>query len=973
MKNKFDIKILLTPLQKPGKKEISCIITDKSTLGSEVSFQNSSGPVCKPLKCFYLNARSLCNKIPQLHDLLSRSTFDIIFVTETWLTDSLSDALLLTTSGYSIFRHDRNGKKGGGVAIIYKTTLHLKNIKLNELYLNQEFIICELSLIGYIYRFVLCYRPPGCIDEWNQQFIQCLKSSCESSNNLILVGDFNFPELKWDKKFALVENSISSNFFELVSLMGLKQLVKKPTLGNNILDLIFCTNKSSIIDIKNCEPFSTSDHDTLTFKILVPELQNEPTKPAEYDFRKADYGSIVQHLSIISWPDTFSHCITVDDFYATFLNILHSLITLYVPFKKFVVKKRKKYPKNILKLQKTKRQIWRKYKKDTNFKNKYADITKQVDAAILNHYSEQEKDLLKKGYSVKLFYNFVNKRLNIRKPIPDLDVNGTAISDAKEKGELFNNFFASVFTTDNGILPQQAESQNFQDYPQISFDRSKIVTALCKLKPTFSVGPDGLCAYFIKQIKEVLVDPLATLFEVSYRLGELPQLWSEALVTPVFKKGDPHCVENYRPISLCCILCKVMESILNDQIMSYFSRNNILSPKQHGFVKNKSCATQLLMCKNEWSKSLDDRSTVDVVYIDFCKAFDSVVHSKLLLKLEQTGIKGTLLTWIKAFLSNRSQKVKINGQLSEPLPVTSGVPQGSVLGPSLFLVYINDLVQSIQHSKIMLFADDLKIFNTSKNSTLLQSDLNSLESWTNKWQLTISYKKCSTLYLGNKNPKIHYNLGTFDLVDAGPVLKDLGVHISNDISSSIHCTNIASKAARVSALIYKTFFSKDVNLMKKAFLVYVRPILEYCSVVWNPYLICDINRLEKVQRKFTKKILYKNKGLSYDQRLEFLKIEKLETRRIHSDLILAYKVIRDKLLPFEEFFEFTPKIGTRSIHDQKLYISKFRLDCRKYDFANRTARIWNELPQEIIDCQSISSFKASITKVDFRKFLKGRV
>ena len=260
-----------------------------------------------------------------------------------------------------------------------------------------------------------------------------------------------------------------------------------------------------------------------------------------------------------------------------------------------------------------------------------------------------------------------------------------------------------------------------------------------------------------------------------------------------------------------------MESIINDRINCHISRNNLLLEKLYGFARGKSCATQLLHCRNKWSYSLDQRKPVDVVFIDFSKAFDSVVHCKLIFKLALFGIRNHTLNWIKAFLNNRSQVVKINGILSESLPVKSGVPQGSVLGPTLFNIFINDLVSNIQHSDVVLFAEDVKLF--SKVPTELQIDLDNLYEWTHKWQMSISLEKCAVLHLGFQNVKTAYKLANHEL-KVSRHMKDLGVITTSDLQSTSHCTEIYRKCSRICAPIHKSFLSRNTDLMLKAFKVY---------------------------------------------------------------------------------------------------------------------------------------------------------
>lgn len=303
--------------------------------------------------------------------------------------------------------------------------------------------------------------------------------------------------------------------------------------------------------------------------------------------------------------------------------------------------------------------------------------------------------------------------------------------------------------------------------------------------------------------------------------------------------------------------------------------------------------------------------------------------------------------------------------------MTSGVPQGSVLGPTLFLIYINDLVNCIEHSQITLFADDLKMFNLSQNSVLLQSDLDNLYSWASTWQLSVSVSKSNVMYLGKNNPKLPYYLNGNLLENVGSSCKDLGVFISNDLSSSVHCNSIVGKASRISGLILRTFLSRDPKLLIRAFKTYVRPILEYATVIWNPHLIRDTNAIENIQRRFTKRI--SNPNFTYDQRLKLFNLDRLELRRIHFDAIMAFNIIKRQLLPFDEFYSFPTFTKTRSGELQLLSIEKFRLDLKKFSFSIRSSRIWNAIPSDIKALPNVTLFKRCLSKVDLSNFLIGRV
>ena len=315
----------------------------------------------------------------------------------------------------------------------------------------------------------------------------------------------------------------------------------------------------------------------------------------------------------------------------------------------------------------------------------------------------------------------------------------------------------------------------------------------------------------------------------------VPNIWLKAHVTPIFKKGDSSSPSNYRPISLTCSLCKVMETIIKDQIVSYLSANGLLSKEQHAFIARHSTVTNLLECVHDWSLSLHNRVPMDVIYFDFSHAFDSVVHSKLLIKLKSFGLDGLLLAWIGAFLAGRSQSVVVEHMFSNWVKVISGVPQGSVLGPILFLLYIDDVTLICPGSVTSkLFADDLKIYsNVEVSSASLSTTISQLEAWCRVWQLHVNVSKTFVLHLGLNNPHFAYSFHN-NLISATESTRDLGVEIDTVLSFDHHISKVVAKASSRVGTLFRGFSSRDPVLLRKAFVTYIRPILEYASNVWSP-------------------------------------------------------------------------------------------------------------------------------------------
>ena len=384
----------------------------------------------------------------------------------------------------------------------------------------------------------------------------------------------------------------------------------------------------------------------------------------------------------------------------------------------------------------------------------------------------------------------------------------------------------------------------------------------------------------------------------------------------------------------------------------------------------------MLECLQDWSFSVSNGLPTDVIYLDFAKAFDSVSHEKLIYKLQAYGICGDLLEWIKNFLFDRKQRVIIENSPSNYIHVASGVPQGTILGPLLFLIFINDMADEIFWSKIKLYADDSKVYseiNNANDVNNLQADINRLSDWTNSWQLNLSIQKCSVLHLKPKETPDVYLIDNIPL-PSSDFMKDLGVIMSQDLKFHDHCSAVSNKAHSVCGLILRCFVTKSPDFMVKMFITFARSILEYCSPAWSPYHICDIDKIENVQRRFTKRIsgLYET---PYLDRLAFLKLESLETRRIKSDILQTFKIVNGLELNFDDFFVKkshnypTRLISTNPIQLQPKHTGNSQL---LNSFSYRVVNLWNNLPFDTSVSNSIEIFKNKLENIDFTKQTQGR-
>ena len=384
----------------------------------------------------------------------------------------------------------------------------------------------------------------------------------------------------------------------------------------------------------------------------------------------------------------------------------------------------------------------------------------------------------------------------------------------------------------------------------------------------------------------------------------------------------------------------------------------LFSDCQHGFRSGRSCTTQLLEVMNDFTSFYDDNLPFDVIYLDFKKAFDTVPHFRLINKLRRYGIDGNILKWIDSFLSNRTQQVKINNEFSNVSNVTSGIPQGSVLGPVLFTIFINDLPEHV-NSLCKIFADDTKIYNIYENFKILQGDLEALQFWSEKWQLFFNIDKCVCLHFGRKNPKVDYTItckGRSQALQESHEEKDLGVTFDTKLKFDQHINTVINKANKVLGLIKRNFKCMNKFTLITLYKSLVRPILEYGQPVWAPFLKRQTKLIENVQRRATK-LISDIKHLPYEDRLADLQLPSLKYRRLRGDLIQTFNIIsKGNDQEISKFFNLNQSSCTRG-HNFKLNKVHTKTNMRMHSFTNRVINAWNNLPQDTVNAPDVDTFK----------------
>ena len=673
----------------------------------------------------------------------------------------------------------------------------------------------------------------------------------------------------------------------------------------------------------------------------------------------------------MNWEQEFSF-MDVERMWCNFRDRLLEIVRNCIPV---ATNKRFNYPRwmtgEAFRARKLKYKMWKRFQRSQTY-NDRVEYKRALNAATAKFREARQNFERKLALEIKTnpksFYAYVRSKAKTKdKVCPLKSSDGVTVAEDEQVCVVLNKFFSSIFTQED-VNCQESDFPTLRDlFPgdrnevlhELVISEEIVMSKLKKLKANKAAGVDGIVPEILVKTADVICKPLGCIFNESLNTGYIPLDWRRANVTAIFKQGQRDNPSNYRPISLTCQVCKVLESIIKDKISEHLEKFKLIKASQHGFMKNKSCLTNLLEFLHFVANQVDSGEAVDVIYLDFQKAFDKIPHKRLMMKVEAYGVRGSISRWITNWLSDREQRVILKQSSSNWSPVISGVPQGSVLGPLLFIMYINDIDSTVV-SRLLKFADDTKVFSAVSSQIeidQLRTDLQTLYKWSQDWQMLFNIDKCKIMHFGRNNGKVRYEIGEQQL-DEVTLEKDLGVLVQDDLKVSQQCIKAVKTANRILGMIHRTFKYKCKEIVIKLYKSLVRPHLEYCIQAWRPHLQKDINLLENVQKRVVNMMGLKNG--SYEEKLREMGFTTLETRRVRGDLIETFKIFKgfDKL-NVHDFF--TVSTGTLRGHVFKVFKCRFNTDVGKYSFCNRVVNEWNLLSQDIVACDTLEQFK---TKLD---------
>lgn len=962
----------------PGPSSTSSLDSSSVSSRDSLSFLNTLN-LSKHLSFVHYNVQSILNKIDVLAAELN--DFDILAFSETWLHPSIQTADLLMQDFKPPERKDRARDHHGGVMIYVKDSIHYKRRHDLEP-LNIECIWIEIQLNHTRALFGLFYRPPNSDASYYSAIEDSLSLALDTQiNNIIVTGDFNF---------NMLSEQSSRKILDICQQFSLYQTITEPTHftenSSSLLDIILTSDKNNLIYCGVTDPFLHQDvryHCPIYGILKFFKHARKSFIRRIWSYDRGNYDLLRTKAANTDWDALSDRDINI--YVKNITDHINLLTTECVPNKnvrirpsdppwittaiKKQIRKRKRAYKKAKRINTTR--LWNKFKK---LRNNVVSAIRQSKQDYINQLSNklQSVTLSSKDWwtTLKAFISPSTKS-----SVPTLEKDGCIYSDETDKANLLNDFFRDQTLLDdrNARVPDvEVYVENILSTLVISpFEIESVMKSLSLGK---AVGSDDINNRILRELAHELSYPLSSLINQSLQLGLFPDTWKDALVCPIFKGGESTSVSNYRPISLLSCLEKVCERVVFKHLYNHFHDNRILTPLQSGFMPRDSTTNQLTFLYNSFCQALDSGKEVRVVFCDVSKAFDRVWHLGLLCKLRAAGISGNLLSWIGSYLTNRRQRVILPGSCSDWNFIHAGVPQGSILGPLLFLLYINDIVKDIG-SNIRLFADDTSLSIVVENpvsaAQILNFDLDKIANWAKTWLVTFNPVKTETLLISRKllqtvHPPLYMLNQQISEVD---MHKHLGIFFSNDCSWHKHINYIKEKAWTRVNIMRKLKFQLDRRSLEIIYTSFIRPILEYGNEIWDNCTQYEKDDIEKIQKEAARIATGTTKLVSTENLYGEIGWETLDSRRKKQKLILLYKMINN-LTP-----QYLSSLIPATVSETSSYNLRNANDVRTINartnqyfnsFLPSSIRDWNSLPEELRNSVSVSSFKFCLNRVNDR-------
>lgn len=965
------------------------------------------------ISVYYQNTRGLRTKTSIFFRNICLHDYDVILLTETWLTEGINNSELFNDR-YTVWRQDRDysatkQKLGGGVLIATRkgltvmpqptfhstaedlwVTITLKD-EANKSHLSLHICVVYMCQMNLVYSF--SHQLSSFFD--NTEIIM----NRHPDDKFLIIGDFNLSKIIWKSVIGdsyLVPNNYQSAdeclLVDMLNLLNLRQYNSIPNSFGRTLDLVLANDNLVTVADSATDPLVPVDshHGALSLHINVSTYKAlNHLRSFRFMFQQADYDLINDKISEIDWVGEFSGR-TLDDCVEYFYDRFYYLRDEFIPRKPTRVDNYPKwYTLALKKALKEKHKYLRKFKLYGNqsdlisFQFQRDRVRRLEKSCYFKYIHLVEKSI---GINPGYFWSYVNTKSRSKGMPNCLKYNNTLFNTGSSICEAFSKHFQSSFldsgnNAQNNSSSSGAEAPLFSPYSSdistVYVDENLVFNLLNKLDPNKPAGPDHMPSYFLLRCAKSISKPISIIFKRSLEEGVVPVAWKKAFVTPVHKKGPKNEIVNYRPISKLCIVSKVFERLVYDQV--YPALKQSFSSSQHGFLKNRSTVSNLILLNEFTTDAMDMGAQVDVVYTDYSKAFDRIKHDLLLHKLSKIGIKGNLLRWFSSYILNRSQAVVINNYVSGWIRIPSGVPQGSLLGPLLFVIFVNDIDECFRTSQLLCFADDMKIISTItsyEDALALQADLVRLEEYCITNHLDLNPSKCTIVTFTRSNRPILFNYSLKGInLQRSSVVRDLGVIHDSKLLFNTHVDDIVSRAYKALGFVMRSSADfTDVKTLKILYCTYVRSKLEYASQIWSPAYATYILRIEALQKKFMRFICHRLKEhYCSDKYFDLCRkhhLLPLADRREIADLVYLFKIASGTIDCPSLLSRVSLRVPTRHLRQSELlHLPSVSRNYKQNAFLWRVSKNFNNLIRSGVDvdlfCTSVESVRRLLSNVFF--------
>jgi len=917
--------------------------------------------------------------------------FKIIGLSETWLKPSNHE--LYNFDGYHSLHKTRINRNGGGVSLLVDNSV--KYVERNDFACLIEdvaesvFIEIDKTVFKTEKKLIIgeIYKPPNsCIESFTLK-VECLLKKLDEENALCyLMGDFNINLINAEK------HSATNDFLDSMFSFGYVPLINRPTRVTEytatLIDHIY-TNAIDTLDpgrylngIVYCE---ISDHFPV-FHICksLTKLKSGKTIVYRQQVNERNLSRMKQEVEKINWDDVYNE-VDANNGYDTFIDKFDKLYKKCIPVKKCVMKAHVKpwITECILNSVKRKNKLYYMYIKHPcpataarykAYRNKLNHVLRVSQRKYIHDRLSQYNCDMKRSW--KIINNVIDSKSRFGSLPDSVWCDEGIISDPVKIASHFNEYFTNIGPKlANSLSKTNVNPVDYIRYQGVApisislVENVELLKVLEELKDT-SPGHDGFQAKVLRYVKSEITKPLGHILNLSLRQGIFPDKLKHAIVSPIYKSGERTKVENYRPVSVLSVFSKVYERVMYNRLLPYLEINKILYKHQYGFRPGFSTDQALVHVVDNILQALDKKEHLVGVYMDLAKAFDTINHKILLSKLSQYGIQDVGLLWLRSYLTNRYQQVKYNGVLSEERKIVCGVPQGSLLGPLLFILYINDIHNCCEDLTLILFADDTNAFikGSDINVTIdsLNANLAKIAEWFDANQLSLNIKKTHYMIFSNKSvltSKVVQIKGT--KLEQVSSTKFLGVFIDHKLTWKEHITYTKNKISKCIGILRKVnkILSKCIKL--KLYKTFIQPHLIYCNIVWCAAYVTVLKPLEIIQKRALKIALNVPRLTPTDVLFKLANVQRLASINKIQTAIFMYKYNND-LLPgsFDNKFECNNDYHVYSTRISSLHhVPMIRLERTKLSLSYRGVKVWNSINDDVKNVSSLNAFKNAIKKL----------